>query len=197
MNIKISILFILLLFITSGCGWLYTSHESGADLSKADLYVEPFAFTTQDEEETSTEQLQGQVWIANMIFTRCPSVCTIMTPNMKNLQDALIEQDINARLISFTVDPSFDIPDRLKSYGENVGADFSKWTFATGYTDEDITSFAADSFLTLVQDIKDSNDMIHGTSFYLIDKDGKIVRKFDGLDPDIAPIVKQAKKLVK
>ncbi|WP_397351702.1 MULTISPECIES: SCO family protein [Oceanobacillus] len=40
-----------------------------------------------------------------MVFTACPTVCPIMTPNMREIQDYAIENDIDMKFISFSLDP--------------------------------------------------------------------------------------------
>ncbi len=201
-NVYQIVLFLMLIFVLSGCGWLYQSHNGSAssssspDISKAGIVVPPFTFINQSNEPFGTEQLTGKYWISNMIFTKCPSVCGIMTPNMRNLQNALIDENLDVTLVSFTVDPDFDSPDILYSYGENNGADFSKWTFLTGYSREEITEFAAEAFQSLVMET-DGPDIIHGTSFFLVDDEGNVIRRYDGLSADLSPIITDLKKLTK
>ncbi|WP_026675435.1 SCO family protein [Alkalihalobacterium bogoriense] len=198
MNKVIVTLIIGLSLLLAGCGWLYESGpKAGVDLTEAELFVPEFEYINQNEQSVSNEQLQGTVWIANMVFTRCPTVCTTMTPNMRMLQDALAEEKLDVKLVSFTVDPEFDSPDILKSYGENNGAEFDKWMFLSGYTQEEITEFAAEAFLAPVSKLEDSNDMIHATSFYLVDETGQVIRKYDGLALDPDPIVADVKKVLK
>ena len=44
----------------------------------------------------------------------------------------------------------------------------------TGYTQEEITDFAAKSFKTLVADIPDSDQVMHATYFSLVNQKGKL-----------------------
>ncbi|QQK76664.1 SCO family protein [Salicibibacter cibarius] len=120
--------------IDESCGWLYGSGaaDDGTDLSESELYVNDFSFMKQDEETITNEELKGTYWVANMVFTRCPTVCNMMTPNMASLQVDLQEQGLEILIVSFTVDPDFDDPEQLQSYGENYNADFDSWHFLTG-----------------------------------------------------------------
>ena len=194
------IMFVMVLL--SGCSWLYQSHqpkdegETIVDMTPENLEVPPFEFMNQFGETSSTEEFKGQVWLSNMIFVRCPTVCNTMTPNMMLLQKEIMKENLDVKLVSFTVDPDFDTPEQLKRYGESYNADFNHWTFVTGYTYEEITDFAATAFQSLVLEIENSDDMIHGTNFYLIDEEGKVIRKYDGLNLDEKEVIEDIKKFL-
>src|SRR5690554_3570292 len=95
--------------------------------------IADFEFTTQDNEKLSLEDLNGEWWIADFIFTNCTTICLPMTSNMAKLQKELKEEELDAQLISFSVDPDYDSPEILKEYAEEYGADLSNWSFLTGY----------------------------------------------------------------
>ena len=193
------ILSIILLALLGGCGWVYQVGSGGSseyDISQADMSTMDFVFMNQEEEPYGTEQLQGQYWLANFIFTYCPSVCPTMTPNMQRLQTAMNDEGVEMSFISFTVDPKRDTAEQLYSYGSNVGADFATWQFLTGYTIEQITEFAAESFKTPVQHIDGSEDIVHSTRFFLVDPNGNVIRKYDGLKSDQETIIADLIKTV-
>ncbi len=147
--------------------------------------VADFTFTTQDNEDLSLDDLKGEWWVADFIFTNCTTVCLPMTTNMAELQNKMNEQDLNAQLISFSVDPDYDSPEVLKEYGEGYGADFSNWSFLTGYDFETIKEFSIKSFRSLVQEPAPGEDQVtHGINFFLVNPDGEIVKKYDGVDDD-------------
>lgn len=192
-----ALLFVLFL---GGCGWLYQvggGSSSEFDISAAEMEVPSFEFTNQNGQAYGTKQLAGQYWLANMIFTYCPSVCPTMTPNMQRLQTAMQEDGIEMSFISFTVDPERDTPEHLLKYGTNVGADLKSWHFLTGYTQEEIAQFAEKGFKTLVQDVEDGEDIMHSTSFFLVDPEGNVVRKYDGLQANQELIIEDLIQTVK
>ncbi|SDI55276.1 SCO family protein [Natribacillus halophilus] len=188
---KITLAFAALLLFSSGCGWLYQSGaaENGTDLSDSEIYVNDFSYTNQHEETVTNEELEGEYWVANMVFSRCPTVCNIMTPNMASLQGDLETEGLDTTLVSFTVDPEFDDPEQLQSYGESYNADFSSWHFLTGYEEEEIETLAEESFLSVVEPDQESGDIIHSTQFYLVDPEGQVIRQYDGLEDDTEPIL--------
>ncbi|KHF38424.1 SCO family protein [Halalkalibacter okhensis] len=181
----------ILALLLSGCGWVYqvgSGNTSEYDFSEAQAEVVPFEFTNQHGEAYGSEQLEGQYWLANMIFTYCPTVCPTMTPNMQRLQATMQDEGVDMSFISFTVDPERDTAEQLLSYGTNVGADLDSWQFLTGYTQEELANFSAESFKALVQDT-DGEDIIHSTSFFLVGPDGQVIRKYDGLQTNQDSII--------
>ncbi|GAE35410.1 SCO family protein [Halalkalibacter akibai] len=191
---------LIMIALLSGCGWVYQVGSGGSseyDISKAQMQIVDFEFTNQEGSPFGTNQLQGQYWLTNLIFTHCPTVCPTMTPNMQRLQAAMQSENIDMSFVSFTVDPERDTVEALKSYGTNVGADLESWHFLTGYTVDEIADFAGESLKTPVQHIDDSDDIVHTTSFFLIDPDGFVIRKYDGLQSNQETIIKDLIQTVK
>jgi protein SCO1/2 len=164
--------FVLLL---SACGG--SSLEKPDDL---DWEVQDFSFTNQDEETVGLENLDGRVWLANFIFTSCTTVCPPMTMNMAQIQSDLKEEGLDASIVSFSVDPEVDTPEKLKDFAGNFNADFSNWHFLTGYPQDDIKKLAKDSFKSIVENEPDSDQVMHATSFFLVDQNGTIVTRYSG-----------------
>lgn len=192
--------FLFFITLVSGCGWMYqlgaSEEEAGKDVTEANMYVQPFSYTNQDNETVTNEDLKGKYWLANMVFTRCPTVCNLMTPNMLNMQGKAAEEGLDIQFVSFTVDPEFDDPEQLKIYGENYGADFSNWHFLTGYSFEEIKQFSEESFRSIVEKAPEQEDIIHATSFFLVDPNGQVIRSFDGTNNDTDPFIEEIKELM-
>ncbi len=155
-----------------------------------------FMFTDQDGNSFGSEDLHGEVWVANFIFTNCETVCPPMTAHMAKLQQMLEDEGLHAEFVSFSVDPEVDTPEALKAYASKFEANFSNWHFLTGYTQAEIEEFAKNNFATLVQKPSGNDQVIHGTKFYLVDQSGKIAGEFDGVsDTPYEEIIQQIKKL--
>src|SRR5580693_9514115 len=80
-----------------------------------------FSLTSQDNQSVTLSSLHGNVWIADVIFTRCAGQCPIMSGHMRTIQDAL-PAGTSVKLVSFTTDPDFDTPSVLKQYSARFGA---------------------------------------------------------------------------
>ncbi|MCQ6277459.1 SCO family protein [Bacillus sp. V3B] len=144
--------------------------------------VPDFTHTDQNGEPFGLRDLEGKVWVANFIFTNCEDVCLPMTANMKTLQDEVKKAGIeNIQFVSFSVDPAVDTPEVLTDFAEKFSVDFSNWHFLTGYTPEYIADFAMEVFTTVAIKPEAGDQVLHGTSFYLIDKEGKVMKDYTGL----------------
>lgn len=160
--------------------------------------IDSFSFINQDGEPFGTEELTNSIWIADFIFTNCTSICKPMTSEMAALQQTFKEQNISIEFISFSVDPAVDSPDVLKSYVQDFTDDLSNWNLLTGYSQEQIEVFAREQFQTIVQKPTSSNQVIHSSNFYLIDKNGNLVSEYNYIDSDyIDNILRDIKSLKK
>src|SRR5690625_6424629 len=116
--------------------------------SNMDETMSDFEFINQDEETVSLDDLKGEYWVADFVFTNCTTVCIPMTSNMKILQDEMIEEDLtNIELISFTVDPDYDTTEVLSYYAKEYDANLDNWAFLTDYEYEDIKKNTIEIFI--------------------------------------------------
>ena len=188
MKKTLTCLFFVVILLLSSC-------SSGVD-EHFSIEVQDFEYTNQDGNNFSKSELDGKVWIASMIFTNCTTVCPPMTANKVRLQQALEEADVEAELVSFSVDPTVDTPEMLKQYITERGGTFDNWHALTGYSDEEIKDFAAKSFKTMVMKPDNTDQVIHTTSFYLVDKEGNAIKGYNGEKADeMDKIVEDVKKL--
>ena len=150
-----------------------------------------FTLTNQDGAAVSLRELQGHVWVADLIFTRCPGPCLKMTQQMKELQQAL-PQASQARLVSLTTDPDFDKPSVLKSYARRFGADPGRWLFLTG-AKKQLASLAIDSLkLTAIEkapaDRQSAEDLfVHSTILVLVDRQARLRGIFETTGEGVVP----------
>jgi protein SCO1/2 len=143
--------------------------------------VESFQYTNQDNKPYGSKDLKGKVWVADFIFTNCQTVCPPMTANLARLQKMAKDKKLDVHFVSFSVDPQNDNPEALRAFSDKFSADRTNWNFLTGYSQEEIERFAKKNFRTLVDKPDNSDQVVHGTSFFLIDQNGKVVKKYSGV----------------
>ncbi|MBY0375975.1 MAG: SCO family protein [Bryobacteraceae bacterium] len=139
--------------------------------------VPAFSLTDQSGERFSRDRLQGRVWIADFIFTRCPGPCLRMSARMKQLAKSLPPE---AGLVSFTIDPDYDTPEVLARYAKRYQADPARWTFLTG-SKQDLNRLSLDTFK--LGEI--SPDQSHSTRFVLIDQQMRHRAYYDSTESDM------------
>ncbi len=76
-----------------------------------------------------TDLVKGQTVAINFIFTTCTTICPPLGATFARVQKELGNK--NVRLISISVDPVTDTPERLKAWGAKFHAG-DGWTFVTG-----------------------------------------------------------------
>lgn len=86
----------------------------------------------------------------------------------------------------------------LKRYVQQFTDDDANWHLLTGYTQEEIVRFAHEQFSTIVQKPVDSDQIIHRSSFYLIDQNANIVNKYHySNDRYVQELINDIEKLFK
>lgn len=190
MKVRLGLLCLVIIVLLSGCG------QSGIPDAK-NWQIEDFTFTNHEGEPFGLKDLKGKIWVADFIFTNCDDVCLPMTSNMVKLQMLAQEEGIeDVEFVSISIDPEVDTPETLKKFGEQFNVDFSNFHFLTGYEQEFIEKFAVDNFKTFVKKPEGQDQVIHGTDFFLIDQEGKIMTFYTGLnDIPFDEIIKDMKAL--
>lgn len=160
--------------------------------------VQDFSHTDQTGNKITLAEFKGTPWLAMFIFTNCKTVCSPMTFNMTKIQEALEKEDVNNyKIVAFSVDPTVDTPEKLKSYIERFSViDPSKWLLLTGYTQKYIEQFAKESFNSLVLNDPNSDQVVHMSQFYLVTPEGTVIKSYSGdNDVPIDTIVTDLKNL--
>lgn len=67
----------------------------------------------------------------NFIFTTCTTICPVMTATFAQMRQELGDAGSDLRLVSISIDPEYDRPDKLKAYSEQFRAG-EGWDFLTG-----------------------------------------------------------------
>lgn len=146
--------------------------------------ISSFSATDEQGKKFTNKDLKGKVWIADFIFTNCETVCPPMTYNMSKVVDLLEKEGVkDYGVISFSVDPKRDTPKAMAAYIEKYGVPKNRWKLVTNYDEKFIRQFAEENFKTIVAPPTAGNDQAtHGTSFYLIDQNGTIIKDYIGKD---------------
>ena len=148
--------------------------------------VPDFSLINQSTEPYGTAQLKGRPWIADFIFTKCPSRCPMLTREMSRLQTELLGRGWDdVMLVSISVDPANDTPEALAEYATRHGVKQAGWQFLTG-TREKIWSLSIDGFKLAVMEIEDegAGPIVHSNRFVLADGQRQIRGYYDAFDAD-------------
>ncbi len=78
-----------------------------------------------------TDLVKGKTVAINFIFTTCTAICPPLTATFRRVQQNLAERASQATLISVSVDPTVDTPERLRDFAAKFKTQ-PGWTFVTG-----------------------------------------------------------------
>ncbi|MFM8410430.1 MAG: SCO family protein [Alphaproteobacteria bacterium] len=129
--------------------------------------------------------LEGQPWVADLVFTSCSGICPAMSQEMKRLQDQTTDLP-DLKLVSISVDPAVDTPEALERYAARFGADRSRWLFLTGDAST-IRRLANDGMKLAAVDgdpAKGDEAIVHSPRFALVDGRGRVRGTYDMRDPE-------------
>lgn len=145
--------------------------------------VPDFHFQDQTGAPFGPETLRGKPWVADFVFTRCPTVCPLMTERLAALLPRLGQR---VHLVSVSVDPDFDTPRRLRDFAEEHGATSSRWHFLTGDSAAVQRAVTEGFKISLAHEGPDADflSIVHGVHLVLVDKDGHIRGYYDSGDPE-------------
>jgi protein SCO1/2 len=144
-------------------------------------HVPDFQLTNQHNEFFGAQQLKGKVWIANFIFTRCPTLCPITTQKMAGVMHRTRNLGEGFHLVSISVDPEHDQPAELLAFAQKYRTSPRMWTFLTGARDS-IKSLLVDGMKVHMTQDGPTDDLMsigHSGHFVLVDAKMQIRGYYD------------------
>jgi len=143
--------------------------------------IQPFALTNQNSAPITHADLIGKPWLADIIFTRCPTVCPRLTQTLNQLRSKLPAQ---LNYISLTTDPTFDTPEKLKAFAQANGSNDTNWHFLTGPKAALMKLAVEDLKLISLPKEKAKQEnpsdlFVHSSLYILVDSNGQVRAKFE------------------
>jgi protein SCO1/2 len=150
--------------------------------------IPPFNLLDEKGHIFTSSNLKGKIYVASFFFTRCGTICPKITGQLSRVQDTF-NQDPDLKLISISVDPNFDHPEKLQAYAHKFDANEGQWTFLTGEK-KVIYPLILKGFHVPLADaseydaaIKNPDEtFIHSERLVLVDKQGVIRGFYVGTD---------------
>jgi protein SCO1 len=147
--------------------------------------VPAFSLVAPDGRAFGSKELRGHVYVASFFFTRCGSICPKLMEQLGRLARRYREDGFDVRVVSITVDPDHDTPERLRAAAARYGAQEPGWVLLTG-SREAIRSLAVDGLKLPVGDVasgpEDAIDIAHSGKLVLVDPHGELRGYYDSTD---------------
>jgi protein SCO1 len=138
----------------------------------------------------------GRPSIVVFFYTRCdnPNKCSLTITKLAALQRALQERGLHGRIrtAAITYDPAYDLPPRLRAYGENRGVIF-------GDSDRFLRTTAGlgvlQEYFDLGVNFGQASVNRHRIELFVLDHDGAIARRFTRLQWNPHEVLQHASAL--
>lgn len=162
-------------------------------------HIPAFSFINQNGETVTEKTVEGKIYVADFIFTRCGSICPKMTTNMALIQERF-KNNKEVLLLSHSVTPEMDSVPVLKKYAKDKGIISGKWHLLTGNQDEIYTLARKEYYAgDTIGYYQTGNEFLHTENFILVDKQRRIRGVYNGTLPleaerlmdDIATLLKE------
>jgi len=142
---------------------------------------------------TFRDFFQGQPSIVVFFYTRCdnPLKCSLSITKLARIQDSLLEHGLADKIntAAITYDPEFDLPERIRGYGQNRGLQLN-----TGHrmlrTRDGIDSIR--KHFRLGVNFIESLVNRHRVEVYILDSNGKIASVFERIHWNEQQVVERA-----
>lgn len=163
----------------------------------------PWQMTDQTGQPVGDTTLAGKPWVANFLFTSCPSSCPPLARATERLQERVRAWQPKdgaplARIVSISVDPETDTPERLTEWGRDYHNDPRLWLLATGDYAK-MEKLVVEGFMQPIirkdrqpgqpaPETPTPIDTAHGLRFVLVDGRGHIRGLFEQDDAGLAKL---------
>ncbi len=133
------------------------------------------------------QDLRGKVVVLSMIYTSCQTVCPLIASDVARIFGKLpeaVRPRVHLVLVSF--DPERDTPAKLASYAASRRLEGAQWTLLTG-DPNGVRDLAA--LLGMKYRSMGNGDFAHSNLITVLDQEGVIVHRSEGVGQDAAAIV--------
>jgi protein SCO1/2 len=160
------------------------------------LALPAFQLVDQRGQPYGSADLRGRIWVADFVFTSCPTVCPKLSKRMAEIQHRARNLGDAFHLVTITVDPDNDTPERLAAYASLYHASPSRWTFLTGPL-HDLEPTVVKGFKMAMgkDEIPDGSGLFaifHGEKLVLVDPEGFIRGYYDADDEGTSALLRDA-----
>ncbi len=163
--------------------------------------VPNYALVNQDAKQIKLHDYRGKTLLLTFIYTRCPvpEYCTLMSNNFAVVDKQLQQQPAiydKTHLLSISIDPEYDTPQVLRSYGaahteRYQNEAFTHWEFASGTKDQvkGVSQFFG------LRYYEGSDQIVHTLKTVIIGPDGKVAKVYTGNEWKPEEVVQEITRL--
>ncbi len=158
----------------------YNSRTEGVSVVTDTVFykVPDFKYESHRSKMVSKKNIDGKITIADFFFTTCPTICPVMSRNMKKISEEFAGNS-NVAILSFSIDALHDSVPVLKNYAEKLNVENENWHFMI--CEKKKTFELAKGFMISAAEDKNApGGLIHSGAFILLDGQQRIRAYYDG-----------------
>lgn len=145
-------------------------------------------------QELTLAQLQGQPVVISMIYGSCTTACPVLVNDARRVYEALpAAYQPYVKLVMVSFDEDRDTPAALAEYAAKYNLGDDTWLFLHG-EDSDIRAMA--TMLGVRYRKRPDGDFDHSNLVTVLDTQGRIVQRTEGLNRPVEDAVKALMKVI-
>ena len=154
--------------------------QSGAPAGGTPLWMSPsFSLVDHLGRHVTRDSLRGAPFVADFIFTRCSTLCPLLTARLVQLQHRTQQRGL--QFVSFSVDPDHDDATALRKFASAWNPNELRWhVLATTW--EKLADIVPGYRVTVRRTSDRKNPIIHSNAFFLVDGQGMVRGVYDSSD---------------
>jgi cytochrome oxidase Cu insertion factor (SCO1/SenC/PrrC family) len=143
----------------------------------------------RDGKEVSLGMLRHHVYVTGYQYADCPAGCLGMASMMKLLDDKFGDNPV-FKLVSISVNPKDDTPEKMNAWVKDKGVDSEDWWFLTGDPDTIAKYMISEFKFYATEEITDpgirasQGPFAHDQRLALVDGDANIRGYYDVMNPN-------------
>lgn len=154
------------------------------------IYQLDTALETHGGATTTLAIHRGHPTVVSMFYANCPMACPMLIQEVQRLEAALSPEDrAELRVLLVSLDPGRDTPELMSGVVATHQLDTGRWTLARPSDEAAVREVAA--VLGIQYRALADGEMNHSSILTLVDRQGRIQARIDGLGHDHGPILEK------
>lgn len=192
------VLLLIVASLSALAGWFFLhSTQSGPEVVTS---APSFELVDETGAKFGSQDLKGQAYVVQFFFTSCTTVCPRITDWMTRIQNRTKSLGDQIRLVSISVDPKHDTPEKLRAYAKGYGAIPGHWKFLTGELDA-VQKVVVDGFFQVMEPQSSKKtglyNIAHSERFILVDQVGRVRGYYESNEKGVDKLIHDLNVVVK
>lgn len=156
-----------------------TRTEGSTEVTDTVFYTVPdFNYESHRSQMVTKANIEGKVTIVDFFFTTCPTICPVMSRNMKKISEEFLGNS-NVAMLSFSIDALHDSVPVLRNYASKLNVENENWHFLV-CNKKKTFELAKGFMISAAEDKNAPGGLIHSGAFILLDGKHRIRAYYDG-----------------